>query len=113
MKIYGCELVNGNIRISIFEEMISDNLGSLIGKIEEYIEYDFQDEYDLEDLSLSDLHIDIICNDVSSIDYYELLKNKDWSGLADMLTNKILIYLPAEKQNPFGAWVWKQRKGAS
>lgn len=113
MKIYGCELVNGNIRTLIFEEMISDNLGSLIGEIEEYIEYDFQDEYNLEDLSLSNLHIDIICNDVAAIDYYRLLRNKDWSGLGDMLTNKILTYLPTEKQNPFGVWAWEQRKGTS
>lgn len=113
MKIYGCELVNGNIRTLMFKELISDSLTDLIGGIEEYIEFDFQDEYDLEDLSLSDLHIDIMCNDVVAIYYYRLLRNKDWSGLSDMLTNKILTYLPTEKQNPFGVWVWEQRKGTS
>lgn len=110
MRIYGCELVNGNIRTSMFEKLISDNLASLIGKIEEYIQYDFQDEYDLEDLSLSNLRIDIACNDVESIDYYRLVSDKNWSGLNDMLTDKILVYLPKNKQNPFGRWVWEQQK---
>ncbi|MBF1637592.1 MAG: hypothetical protein HXO49_03585 [Prevotella sp.] len=105
MQIYGARLINGNISTMLFESRISNYLKILMQDVEYYALYDFEEEYNLEDLG-GELYIEILSGEIDEGDYLRLRRNRDWTALDDRLTESIMVHKPCHEDRPFGLWKW-------
>lgn len=82
------------------------SLETLCEKIEDYIDNDFQDNYDYEELDYP-VYVEVVYGNIDHNIFDKLLKNQDYSGINDMLTREAIVYKPLSARHPYGLWGWK------
>ena len=106
MTVYGCNLINGTLKTMILEDAVDISLETLCEKIEDYIDNDFQDNYDYEELDYP-IYVEVVYGNIDHNIFDKLLKNQDYSGINDMLTREAIVYKPLSARYPCGLWGWK------
>ena len=106
MIVYGCNLINGTLKTMILEDAVDISLETLCEKIEDYIDNDFQDNYDYEELDYP-VYVEVVYGNIDHNIFDKLLKNQDYSGINDMLTREAMVYKPLSARHPYGLWGWK------
>lgn len=106
MIVYGCNLINGTLKTMILEDAVDISLETLCEKIEDYIDNDFQDNYDYEELDYP-IYVEVVYGNIEHNTFDKLLKNQDYSGIHDMLNEEVAVYMPLAMRHPYGCWGWK------
>lgn len=106
MIVYGCNLINGTLKTMILEDAVDISLETLCEKIEDYIDNDFQDNYDYEELDYP-IYVEVVYGNMEHDIFDKLLKNQDYSTIHDMLNKEVAVYMPLAMRHPYGLWGWK------